>query len=438
MSILRHILIAIGYSVIAAAVALTLPRTFAGIDPNTAIMLGAVVLVGSALLHEVFSRQEEEGQLVEEVQGLRAGHGRVMGELSRAREEVGNIYKAIETMTVNRGGGKGLEEDVGKVMAEVKMLQSLVGNLTDVAERSSPPDEVTTLDRIDDTPDDAVWLPYAAPAAPDLDDATIVHLVREGIAKDRVDLVLQPVVSLPQRKRKFFEAYTRIRCENGDVITPGQNIAIAEREGLVTALDNLLLFRCVQQLRSRRNKNRNIGFFCNISPHTLADKKFFNDFVVFMTENSSLAQDLIFEFSHATIANQDDEISHQLNRLAALGFRFSLDQVNSLNLDYASLAEQHFKYIKIDAETMLREVPQPTTAVDLHDFKKALERQGIDLVVEKIETEEVLRDILDFQVGFGRGYLFGEPKKSTGERLFFDVIPDQRHRFVRIPFDESD
>ena len=201
------------------------------------------------------------------------------------------------------------------------MLQSLVGNLTDVAERSSPPDEVTTFDRIDDTPDDAVGLPYAAPAAPDLDDATIVHLVRKGIAKDRVDLVLQPVVSLPQRKRKFYEAYTRIRCENGDVITPGQYIAIAEREGLVTALDNLLLFRCVQQLRSRHNKNRNIGFFCNISPHTLADKKFFNDFIAFLTENLSLPQDPIFEFSRAMIANQEDEISHQLRRLAALGFR---------------------------------------------------------------------------------------------------------------------
>ena len=95
-----------------------------------------------------------------------------------------------------------------------------------------------------------------------------------------------------------------------------------------------------------------------------------------MTANSSLAQDLIFEFSHATIANQDDEISHQLGRLAALGFRFSLDQVNSLNLDYGTLAEQHFKYIKIDAETMLREVPQPTTDIVLHDFKKSARTPG--------------------------------------------------------------
>ncbi|MDE0794120.1 MAG: EAL domain-containing protein, partial [Alphaproteobacteria bacterium] len=186
----------------------------------------------------------------------------------------------------------------------------------------------------------------------------------------------QPVVSLPQRKRKFYGAYTRIRSETGEVITPGQYIAIAEREGLVTAIDNLMLFRCVQQLRNKYNKNRNTGFFFNVSPHTLADKKFFNDFIVFMTENSSLAQNLIFELSHATIANQDDEIRHQLGRLAALGFRFSLDQVNSLNLDYGALAEQHFKYIKIDAATMLREVPQPTIDIDLQDSKRRWSVRG--------------------------------------------------------------
>ena len=86
MSFVRHILIAVGYSVVAAAVALTLPRAFPAIGANTAIMLGAVVLVGSALLHEVFARQEDDARLTDELYDLRAGHGEVLGELSRARE----------------------------------------------------------------------------------------------------------------------------------------------------------------------------------------------------------------------------------------------------------------------------------------------------------------------------------------------------------------
>ncbi|MEX2453541.1 MAG: hypothetical protein WD470_02490, partial [Rhodospirillaceae bacterium] len=78
MSFIRHLLIAVGYSVVAAAVALTLPRAFPAMAENTAIMLGAVVLIGSALLHEVFARQEEEGRLAEEVYDLRNGHGAVL------------------------------------------------------------------------------------------------------------------------------------------------------------------------------------------------------------------------------------------------------------------------------------------------------------------------------------------------------------------------
>lgn len=400
MSFIRHLLIAVGYSVVAAAVALTLPRAFPEVAANTALMLGAVVLIGSALLHEVFARQEEEGRIADEVYDLRHGHGEVLDELTRAREEVRNIYKAIETMTAKRTG-KALEEDVGRVMAEVKMLQGLVEELATVSRYGARPDEVERPD---------IRKMTLAPPVPVLDDAAVVHLVREGIAKDRVDLVLQPVVSLPQRRRKFYEAYTRIRDERGEVFRPEQYIAVAEREGLVTALDNLMLFRCVQMLRNKNQRESNLGFFCNISPRTLADKKFFNEFVMFMTENSKLAANLVFEFTHATIANQDDEIRHQLGRLAALGFRFSLDQVTSLNLDYGALAAQHFKYIKIDAQTLLREVPAPTTDIDLYDFKKALERQGIDLVVEKIEDEKTLLEVLDFQVDYGQGYLFGEPR----------------------------
>lgn len=403
MSFIRHLLIAVGYSVVAAAVALTLPRAFPAIEANTAIMLGAVVLVGSALLHEVFARQEDEGRLADEIYDLRTGHGDVLGELTRAREEVRNIYHAIEGMTGKRTG-KALEDDVGKVIAEVKLLHSLVDELT-VAGRAASAPVAAYAPRAD--------VADAAETLPVLDDAYVVHLVRDGIAKDRVDLVLQPIVSLPQRKRCFYEAFTRIRDAAGKVFRPDQYIAIAEREGLVTALDNLMLFRCVQLLRNKHLRDSNVGFFCNISPHTLADRKFFNEFVVFMTENSKFASNLVFEFTHATIANQDDEIRRQLARLAALGFRFSLDQVSSLNLDYGALARQHFKYIKIDTKALLREIPQPTTDIDLQDFKKALERQGIDLIVEKIETEKSLLEVLDFQVDYGQGYLFGEPRNAA-------------------------
>ena len=46
-------------------------------------------------------------------------------------------------------------------------------------------------------------------------------------------------------------------------------------------------------------------------------------------------------------------------------------------------------------------------------FKGVLDRCAMDLIVEKIESEDMLRDLLDLKIDFGQGYLFGEPRPTT-------------------------
>jgi cyclic-di-GMP phosphodiesterase TipF (flagellum assembly factor) len=248
------------------------------------------------------------------------------------------------------------------------------------------------------------------PVARDLDDATILTVVRDGLRADRIDLYLQPVVSLPQRQRRFYEAFTRIRDGEGKIVVPDQYIAIAEREGLVSAVDNLLLFRTVQLVRKTQRQNQKTGFFCNVSAHTLADRAFFHDFVEFMGRNTELAPDIIFELPQSVIVGRDPELDRNLARLAALGFRFSMDQVQSFRFDYEHLSEARFKFVKVDAHTLATQMREPTAQGSLRDMKRALRASGVSLVVEKVESESVLLDLLDFQVDFGQGYLFGEPR----------------------------
>jgi cyclic-di-GMP phosphodiesterase TipF (flagellum assembly factor) len=81
----------------------------------------------------------------------------------------------------------------------------------------------------------------------DADEATVLEIVREGLRNNRVDLFVQPVVSLPQRKHRHYECFSRIRAADGAMITPEQYLAIAEREGLIGAIDNMLLFRSLAE-----------------------------------------------------------------------------------------------------------------------------------------------------------------------------------------------
>ena len=64
---------------------------------------------------------------------------------------------------------------------------------------------------------------------------------------------------------RYYEALSRLRTEDGDIIPAGDFIDIAESAGLMPKIDNLLLFRCVQVVRRLQLKNRDVGLFCNIS-----------------------------------------------------------------------------------------------------------------------------------------------------------------------------
>ena len=41
-----------------------------------------------------------------------------------------------------------------------------------------------------------------------------------------------------------------------------------------------------------------------------------------------------------------------------------------------------------------------------------MKRSGVDLIAEKVETEQIVIDLLDYNIDYGQGYLFGEPQPS--------------------------
>ncbi|MCR9221993.1 MAG: EAL domain-containing protein [Alphaproteobacteria bacterium] len=246
-----------------------------------------------------------------------------------------------------------------------------------------------------------------------LSEERVLEIVRDGLRQDRVDLYLQPIVSLPQRKRRFFECFGRIRAEDGTVVTPEQYLEPARRAGLSTTVDNMMLFRCVQLLRKARRRDPTTAFFCNVSPHTLADREFLRDLIAYMENHRELASSLVFELAQADFDRQRERLAPDLQRIGEMGYRFSLDRVDRLDLDLDELESLNVHFLKIDAALILAALEDGGEAASqLRMLKQQLDARDIDLIVEKIETERMLVELLDFNIDFGQGYLFGEPRLS--------------------------
>src|SRR5205814_2345624 len=121
--------------------------------------------------------------------------------------------------------------------------------------------------------------------------------LRSAIESSRVDLYLQPIVTLPQRKVRYYEAMSRLRTDTGEVLAAADFIAPAERGGLMPKIDSLVVFRCVQVIRRLLVKNREIGLFCNLSGSTLIDGAVFPQLIEFLEANRAIAPSVVFEFT---------------------------------------------------------------------------------------------------------------------------------------------
>ncbi|HLI12344.1 MAG TPA: EAL domain-containing protein [Alphaproteobacteria bacterium] len=414
MPVHLNLLIAASYALFAAAVAVAVPSQAV----PTPYLLGGLVVLAGALAHVLLLRHFRDRDAREELAYLNAAYRDLKSEIDALRIGMARAHVELRDARAQteKAGGPAMSE----IVAEVRVLQSLIERLhlsrqEAVEAKPAANEETPPAAAVAGAARPTVLRPLRPPVpavATGLDEAQILDIVRDGLRADRIDLFLQPVLSLPQRKRRFYECYSRIRTADGTMITPEQYIAVAAREGLLDAIDNMLLFRCVQLVRKARLKHRDVGFFCNISPGNLSDKDFFTDFVEFMAQNAELAPHLFFEFAQADAKRFDATILKQLAFLANYGFRFSLDRVSDLRLDLRELKERRFAFVKLDAAFLLESIHGEKPVLDLHLLKGALDRAGLDLVVEKVERDQQLIELLDYQIDYAQGFLFGEPRPS--------------------------
>jgi cyclic-di-GMP phosphodiesterase TipF (flagellum assembly factor) len=407
---------------------LYLSTGFSGIEAS---VIGIAVLTALAIYNSASGRVRDRSDADERIADLSRG----TADLARQVADLGRRLEAAEAATA--AGVDRAVAAAGPIAAEMVTLGSLVTQLAE-----SVAAHEAALARLASAPP-----PAAAPVQPatpanveasamadiaelgepeperlggrfrGMDRSQVLTLIADAIDQNRMDLYLQPVVTLPQRKVRFYEAMTRLRTEDGEVLSPTDFLSFAESGGVMPRIDNVMLFRCVQVVRRLAAKNRDVGVFCNISAATLVDSEFFPQLSDFMQANRALAPSLILEFSQAAVRGMGPLEHESLAALAQLGFKFSLDRLTDLRIEPRDLADRGFRFVKASASLLLTR--SGSQGVDIHpaDFSDLLGRFGIDLIADRIESEGTVVDLLDYDVRFGQGFLFSPPRPVRSEAL---------------------
>ncbi|MBL8531746.1 MAG: EAL domain-containing protein [Hyphomonadaceae bacterium] len=417
MPIITHILLYLAYATISTTVGLALNQV--GGESLGASFLGGIALFSAcAVTHAGISASSAAGRIggmerkiKGDMEKLRGAHREVMADIDSVQTRLDQIEAQVG---FGAPPGPAQIEPHGGGQVELKLIDQIVDKLGAAMD--------ARLQNIQ-------MAGNVTPISPNAGRGPM-ELVREALIDNRVELHLQPIVQLPQRKTAYYEGFSRLKDATGRLILPQEFIPAAEQAGLMSTIDNVLLFRCVQIVRKLMKQDRRIGIFCNISPTALADDMFFPQFLDFMRENRDLAGSVIFEIPQSAYDARSSVEARAMAKLVDLGFRFSIDKVSSAAIDLPDLERSGVRYVKIDARTLKEQVVQrgvrPRSAITREiaaaDIAAVFQRYGIDLIAERIESEEAVLEVLDLDVPYAQGHLFGAPR-AIKESLMEETAP---------------
>jgi cyclic-di-GMP phosphodiesterase, flagellum assembly factor TipF len=402
-----------------------------GLTGAESFLVGLGVLTALAVYNAVAARSRDRAEVSDQIASI----SRSSADLARQLAAFGRHLGTVETK-VDAVLDKALAS-AQPLAVEIEELSTLVKHLADsVAAHEAALAGLSGKERIAPAaPASAVAAhataavpmpdPAAAPVAPiagtvaafnGLDRGGIVAAINSAIEGSRIDLYLQPIVTLPQRKVRYYEALSRLKADTGDLVAAGDFLQFAEAGGLMPKLDNLSVLRCVQVVRRLLLKNRDIGLFCNLSSATLTDSGF-PRLLEFVEANRAIAPALVFEFTQGAVRAMGPIEHESLAALAERGFRFSMDNLTDLRVEPRELNERGFRFIKAPAALLLNRVGAASTDIHPADLSDLLGRFGIDLIAERIEAEGAVVDLLDYDVRFGQGFLFSPPRPVRAEAL---------------------
>ncbi len=410
MPIFAHVMLALTY-ITACIVGGAALHRYLSVDLTIAGLIAAAAGLGFAQFHSVLTRSGAGKDTDDRLQQLRDDVKKIAGRMDEAERRADELREEFEREIADRRE---------TLVSEMRGLETMISRMSDSFE--------TRLSTV-----------RANGAQTSVAGSSALEAVRDALRQNRVDLHLQPIVTLPQRRVRFYEGFTRLRRADGEIIMPGEFLAEAESAGLLGVVDNMLLFRCVQIVRRLSERDRRVGVFCNVAMSSLEDETYFPQFLEFMRENQDLAGSMIFEIGVRHFNNRSSTAARNMARLAELGFRFSLDKGEGLDFDLPELQSSGVRFVKITGERLLSElVPggqRPVSgivrSIAPQDVSAVFMRYGVDLVAEKVEDEKSVIELLDFEIPFGQGHVFGAPRPIKGSLLEETAPPPEFIRRVK-------
>ncbi len=252
--------------------------------------------------------------------------------------------------------------------------------------------------------------PHLTPPTTAFDDVMVGVLLHDALNESHMSVMVQPVMRLPQRRPAFLEVFARLPSKTGHPAVTAQRFMPGLRQSRkVSLIDRLALQYAFDLILDPARAGQTLPYMINIGSETLKDGAFMTRLIQYLKQQNRLANRLIFEMRQEDYHSMPTPILAIMDGMAALGCRFSMDNVDTPQFTRSFLGQHHISFVKLSAARLAHMARSSSGVETVRRIKTNLARDGVTLIAERIEDNPILMDMLDLGLDYGQGYYLAQP-----------------------------
>ena len=233
--------------------------------------------------------------------------------------------------------------------------------------------------------------------------------IEDALATNRFHLHYQPIANVQHGTVSHYEVLLRMRDEAGVTIFPSSFISIAERVGLIKAIDHFVLRKTVASLEKLPVARNNLSFSLNLSAHAFSDPELLPLVEELLASSHIDPHRLIFEITE-TAALADFEAACSLIRtMQGMGCKFAIDDFGVGFSSFYYLKQLPVEYIKIDGSFIQHLARNHDDQVLVKAMGEIARGFGKKTVAEYVEDAATLALLKDYKIDYAQGFYVGKP-----------------------------
>lgn len=236
-------------------------------------------------------------------------------------------------------------------------------------------------------------------------------IIKDALRDDRIELFLQPIVSLRSPGPTICEALCRLRMPNGRLVEASDFIEAAEAQALIPAIDRRMLEKAAELIAATPT----LRIFVNLSPASFQSAAVIRRLERILSELPQQA--LGIEITERTALLRPNRASTTLARLIDAGAVVAIDDFGLGFTSFNELATLPCHLVKIPAGFVDPSGRDTASDAIARAVTNVAHAYGKEVVIEGIENEEADALARSLRIEYGQGWYYGRPQPAVAPRL---------------------